>query len=623
MKERPSCLDQQKPYPGGSIPWPVWPASLLRRDPPKRKVKYKLERTATGEMMVQVFCYLPGAHRNIMLTVQAAATLDDIQEAAWTQYQTDMQAKQMFCPSMARNCHKDAFKLLPALGNGTPDCISPALKPQWLLQDQMSFPYVLVFVEAPWAQMANQELDRRCELEQQELCDLEAICRHTLSSLYSSFLCLTLDAVQDSINAFAEWRAYLSNKLVQDIANLTGQVDRAQFVLRLEENTEREALGRALIQSRQGLARQQVQRLAKEDQEAIELEERMSVLKGMLCEAMCAWGEYCRNTVRPQMRRCELEKQLLFDTSLHAAGLCVDPTEPLADPEPEVIQPYTLIVHCQYPNAPSLLQLQLDPSTTGAAVLATFWTKVVALNNGAPPQGWPSPYPRDFSLAANGEEDPVLLALPLRDQLEDTFECRVVEGPQLLARKAKWQERQQTLDKVEEEMRIKQQNQVQRLEALSRQELVIRAALGQEQVAAMDMLMRRGLGQGENRQWQELAHKIHYADVQAWEEEAERQLRHHQSSLQDAASHLALADYEAKFTKVLQDHDDLFLMVFTLMQKYYDANRCLLMPFGEVHQPEINPLQSPLRRRALIGTRGLLCRQPLLPPPEWAGFRSW
>ena len=53
---------------------------------------------------------------------------------------------------------------------------------------------------------------------------IQAICRHTLSSLYSSFLCLTLDAVQDSIQAFAEWRAYLSDKLVQDIAHLTGQV---------------------------------------------------------------------------------------------------------------------------------------------------------------------------------------------------------------------------------------------------------------------------------------------------------------------------------------------------------------------------------------------------------------
>ena len=62
--------DQTRRVAGPEVHWQraplacthLWPhCSCLRRDPPKRKAKYKLERTATGEMMVQVLPPRPPA----------------------------------------------------------------------------------------------------------------------------------------------------------------------------------------------------------------------------------------------------------------------------------------------------------------------------------------------------------------------------------------------------------------------------------------------------------------------------------------------------------------------------------------------------------------------------------
>mmetsp|Transcript_90297 Transcript_90297/g.151026 ORF Transcript_90297/g.151026 Transcript_90297/m.151026 type:complete len:641 (-) Transcript_90297:255-2177(-) len=573
-------FDRPRMAGGGSLAWPLWPMKKPERPEPRKKKLRKVEQAAPGGLVVQVYCYLPGVHRNVILNLDSTSTIDDALEALWRKYQSDLKGGFMYCPNMLRNPNMDDYLLLPALGSGHPDYLSPALKGHWTIKQQLPFPHILVLVESRRAQMVNEEMIARHDQEQKELFGLEELCRGVMEDLYLTRYSDTLRAVQELLEAMQQWKAYMQAKLAEELLELDEQVERVVLALNMEETAEREAIARAWHKD---VCAQDLERIAQRcaaDRDAIELNVRMKALMVVLQGLIGDWNEHTQ-TVEQQMHRCFLEKQLLYDLSLEAVGLGVKPPPPPPKVPPRVDPCYRLIVRCGFPNAPKALELTLEHETSGHSVLNAFWNHLLDLFGGLPPKDWPSRYRRDFTLAPVDDEDPVILSLPLKEQLDPPFECEVVEAMRLVQRWAKWEERARTLSRVKHELQQRLENCQARIVAAQAQEAATREAVQRWHAEGLEQILRQKLQTEQHMKWTALGHQHRLCHSSAQEEEQHRGLKRQQSRDAKSAQAQTRGSLQAQYEQLQQDQEDLFQMVSTVKLKLYNAHRFMVLPFRD------------------------------------------
>eukprot|EP00668_Euglena_longa_P017085 GGOE01021419.1.p1 GENE.GGOE01021419.1~~GGOE01021419.1.p1 ORF type:complete len:620 (-),score=156.50 GGOE01021419.1:376-2235(-) len=460
---------------GGSLTWPIFPYRAPPRQTPKLKPKKVAEPVSS--IIVQVHCWLLGAHPTIAVTLDTTSTVDEAKEAVWYRYQSEIAERTMYCPNLARNQNVDDYLLVPALENGQPDFVSPSLRSHWPLSKQLTFPFIVVFVESRTAQLQNKELLRRQELESRELLELEDACRSTMEGIYLASMRATIQAIQDFVTAYHQWQWESEEQFRAAVWDMEEEAEGTMLGMSLEAAVSIEGIARAGVHNSFHVERRQLSQQAMQDVGSIEAQEQMKALLAMLQQR---WEEWLRRgpDIERLIHRHQLEKGLLFDMTCEHLGLGPKLAPPPPPPPPPKETKYQLVVCCNLPGAPLALEFTLDIATTGAAVLQSFWDHVLDSNDGVAPRSWPSRYIRDFTLKPPGDdEDAVVLGLPLHNQLDAPHEVEVVEALSLLKRQETWDRRTATLGRIRTDMCRAEEAHRQRQLACLAQEVQIRNAL--------------------------------------------------------------------------------------------------------------------------------------------------
>eukprot|EP00667_Euglena_gracilis_P004873 EG_transcript_4901 len=462
---------------GGSLAYPLFPYRAALRQTPKQKPKKVVEPVSS--IIVQVHCWLPGAHPTMAVTLDTASTVDDAREAIWHRYQNEIAARTMYCPNMVRNQNVEDYLLVPALANGQPDFLSPSLRGHWPLSKQLAFPVIVVFVETLMAQLQTKELLRRHELELQELLELEDVCRRTMEGIYLGSMRGTLGAIQNFVGSYRQWQRESEEQFRAAVWDMEEEAEGTMLNMTLEAAVGIEGIARARVHNSFHMERSSLSQQAAQDVGSIEAQQQMKELLDLLQQRWQQWLGRGPDVDR-LIRRHQLEKGLLFDMTCKALRGNLGPRLPPAPPPtpPPRETKYQLLVCCNLPGAPLELEFTLDVAATGTTVLQSFWDHVLDSNDGIVPRSWPSRYLRDFTLKPPGEdEDPVVLGLPLRDQLDAPYEVEVVEALALVKRRETWDRRTAALGRIRADQQRTEEAHRQRRLACLAQEIQIRNAL--------------------------------------------------------------------------------------------------------------------------------------------------
>eukprot|EP01004_Peranema_trichophorum_P006037 NODE_4878_length_1100_cov_37.731832_g4332_i0.p1 GENE.NODE_4878_length_1100_cov_37.731832_g4332_i0~~NODE_4878_length_1100_cov_37.731832_g4332_i0.p1 ORF type:complete len:339 (-),score=70.60 NODE_4878_length_1100_cov_37.731832_g4332_i0:82-951(-) len=125
------------------------------------------------------------------------------------------------------------------------------------------------------------------------------------------------------------------------------------------------------------------------------------------------------------------------------------------------------------------LELHLDEDVTGETVRDLLWKHLMKITKDVVPQSWPSIYKIEYSLYPQDDpEDALIMTLPIKSQLyEPEYRVIMKESPVVRLRYNTWVRRAQQLQKIDEDIKQRENEQIKRRNMLFSQESKLRNAV--------------------------------------------------------------------------------------------------------------------------------------------------